>query len=92
MGKHAGRISAEVLPYRLRPLSNRSSPSVPLFLELVKQLLDPAKYRGLPSTAQSYPAQLAASLVRHGVFSDLRTHILAFVSHPAPFAPLYRPG
>ena len=59
---------------------------MPLFLELVKQLLDPAKYKGLPYTAQSYPAQLAASLVRHGVFSDLRTHILAFVSTPASSA------
>lgn len=58
-----------------------SSPTIPLFLELIRQLLDPSKYAGLAGDRLiTFPQQLAAYLVARGGLEDLRTHIMSFVS------------
>lgn len=60
-----------VIPYSL--------PSVPLFLELVKQLLDPAKYKELGAAVQAFPRELASKLVPKGAFENIGRHILSYV-------------
>lgn len=52
-----------------------------LFLELVRQLLDPAKYRAmLLPELHWFPADLASSLATTGGLADLRQHIMSWVS------------
>lgn len=62
-------------------ITRLSSPTIPLLLELTRQLLDPTKYNGLAGDRlKGYPQQLAAYLAAQGGLEDLRTHILSFVS------------
>ena len=66
-------------PKYLFNLYNCRLPSIPLYLEVNKQLLDPAKFKSMKGVQLS-PEQLAKSLVRQGSLQDLRQHIMAFVS------------
>lgn len=62
------------------------SPTIPLFLELIRQLLDPSKYVGLAGgRVIGFPQQLAAYLVERGGLEDLRSHIMSFVSQLVAF-------
>lgn len=57
-----------------------SSPVLPLFLELVKQMLDPSKFAGLPSSVQQFPRELAESLIQNGAFVNIHQHLIYLVS------------